>query len=203
MIFPSKCWFQKFKVVVFPSNFWKTIIIWHFYRAILNFAQECHYLKNKVGVVDFTKPNGLIVCKIYYSHFIIELSDLLAKLKKNHKIFTKNDPAWKKLLLWVKIIAILWICSVFPKGRLRVIIVSAWLMTQIWVNTTQNESSESVNFIEIRPVSANTSDCICIWYWTTTVFDTFHVKISSFFKRIHRSIVDPSSFRVLWFCRIF
>ena len=27
-------------------------------RVILNFAQECYYLKNKVGVVDFTKARG-------------------------------------------------------------------------------------------------------------------------------------------------
>ena len=25
---------------------------------ILNFAQECYYVKNKVGVVDFTKARG-------------------------------------------------------------------------------------------------------------------------------------------------
>ena len=29
-------------------------------RVILNFAQECYYLKNKVGVVDFTKACGLV-----------------------------------------------------------------------------------------------------------------------------------------------
>ena len=61
---------------------------------ILNFSQECYYLKNKVGVVDFTKARGLVkfqkpagpsgswalkhyqslgVCKIYYSHFIFEV----------------------------------------------------------------------------------------------------------------------------------
>ena len=60
VVFPSNFWFQKFKVVVFPSNFWKTIIIWQFFRVILNFAQECYYLKNKVGVVDFTKARGLV-----------------------------------------------------------------------------------------------------------------------------------------------
>ena len=61
---------------------------------ILNFAQECYYLENKVGVVDFTKARGMVkfqspralagpwalkhyhslgVCKIYYSHFIFEV----------------------------------------------------------------------------------------------------------------------------------
>ena len=51
---------KKFKVVVFPSNFWKTAIIWQFFRVILNFSQECYYLINKVGVVDFTKTRGLL-----------------------------------------------------------------------------------------------------------------------------------------------
>jgi hypothetical protein len=62
--------------------------------VILNFAQECYYLENKVGVVGFTKARGLVkfqspralagpwalkryhslgVCKIYYSHFIFEV----------------------------------------------------------------------------------------------------------------------------------
>ena len=27
---------------------------------ILNFSQECYYLKNKVGVVDLTKARGLV-----------------------------------------------------------------------------------------------------------------------------------------------
>ena len=57
---PSNFWFQNVKVVVFPSNFWKTTIIWQFFRVILNFSQECYYLKNKVGVVDFTKARGLV-----------------------------------------------------------------------------------------------------------------------------------------------
>ena len=60
----------------------------------MNFAQECYYLENKVGVVDFTKAHGLVkfqsswalsgpwalkhyqslgVCKIYYSRFIFEV----------------------------------------------------------------------------------------------------------------------------------
>ena len=60
VVFPSNFLFQNFKVVVFPSNFWKTTIIWQFFRVILNFAQECYYLKNKVGVVDFTKARGLV-----------------------------------------------------------------------------------------------------------------------------------------------
>ena len=61
VVFPSNFWFQNFKVVVFPSNFWKTTIIWQFFRVILNFAQECYYLKNKVGVVDFTKARGVVI----------------------------------------------------------------------------------------------------------------------------------------------
>ena len=107
VVFPSNFWFQKlkvvvfpsnfliqfFNVVVFPSNFWNVTIIWRFFRVILNFAQECYYLENKVGVVDFTKARGLVkfqsprvlagpwalkhyqslgICIIYYSHFIFE-----------------------------------------------------------------------------------------------------------------------------------
>ena len=60
VVFPSNFWIQFFKVVVFPSNFWNTTIIWRFFRVILNFAQECYYLENKVGVVDFTKARGLV-----------------------------------------------------------------------------------------------------------------------------------------------
>ena len=62
--------------------------------SILNFSKECHYLENKVGVVDFTKARGMVkfqspralagpwalkhyhslgICKIYYSHFIFEV----------------------------------------------------------------------------------------------------------------------------------
>ena len=32
--FPSNLWFQKFKVVVFPSNFWKTTIIQQFFDLL-------------------------------------------------------------------------------------------------------------------------------------------------------------------------
>ena len=86
VVFPSNFWFQNVKVVVFPSNFWKTTIIWQFFGVILNFAQECYYLKNKVGVVDFTKARGLVkfqrpraskhyhslgICKLYYSKVLI------------------------------------------------------------------------------------------------------------------------------------
>ena len=59
VVFPSNFWIQFFKVVVFPSNFWNITIIWRFFRVILNLAQECYYLENKVGVVDFTKARGL------------------------------------------------------------------------------------------------------------------------------------------------
>ena len=60
VIFPSNFWFQNFKVVIFPSNFWKTTMLGQFFKVILNFSQECYYLKNKVGVVDFTKARGLV-----------------------------------------------------------------------------------------------------------------------------------------------
>ena len=50
----------KFQGSGFPSNFWKITIIWHFFRVILNFAQDCYYLENKVGVVDFTKAREVV-----------------------------------------------------------------------------------------------------------------------------------------------
>ena len=59
VVFPSNFWFQNIEGVVFPSNFWKTTIIWQFFRVILNFSQECYYLKNKVGVV-VTNARGLV-----------------------------------------------------------------------------------------------------------------------------------------------
>ena len=61
VVFPSNFLFQNFKVVVFPSNFWKTTMIWQFFTLILNFSQECYYLKNKVGVVDFANAQGLVM----------------------------------------------------------------------------------------------------------------------------------------------
>ena len=60
VVFPSNFWIQFFKVVVFPSIFWNTTMIWQVLRVILNFSQECYYLKNKVGVVYFTKARGLV-----------------------------------------------------------------------------------------------------------------------------------------------
>lgn len=56
VVFPANCWFQKFKVVFFPSNFWNITLIWRYIRVILNFAQECYYLENKVGIVVIQKP---------------------------------------------------------------------------------------------------------------------------------------------------
>ena len=77
------------------------------FKVILNFAQECYYLENKVGVVDFTKARGLVkfqspralagpwalkhyqplnVCKIYYSYFIFEVMYHYFSLLKVSKI---------------------------------------------------------------------------------------------------------------------
>ena len=61
VVFPSNFWIPFFKVVVFPSNFWNITIIWWFSRVILNFAQECHYLEKKVGIVDFTNTQGNVL----------------------------------------------------------------------------------------------------------------------------------------------
>ena len=58
---------------------------------------------------------------------------LLTIRTQNDKFFTQNN--FEQIL-------ILWICLVFLKGQMRVIIVLVWLRTQIC------ESSESVNFIE-------------------------------------------------------
>ena len=44
----------------FSFQFLKNYHNLQFFRVILNFAQECYYLKNKVGVVDFTKAHGLV-----------------------------------------------------------------------------------------------------------------------------------------------
>ena len=48
---------SKFQGSGFSFQFLK---IWQFFMVILNFSQECYYLKNKVGVVDFTKARGLV-----------------------------------------------------------------------------------------------------------------------------------------------
>ena len=58
--FSFKFWIQFFKVVVFPSIFWNTTMIWQVLRVVLNFSLECYYFKNKVGVLDFTKARGLV-----------------------------------------------------------------------------------------------------------------------------------------------
>ena len=44
----------------FSFQFLKNYHNLQFIRVILNFAQECYYLKNKVGVVDFTKARGVV-----------------------------------------------------------------------------------------------------------------------------------------------
>ena len=48
---------SKFQGSGFSFQFLK---IWQFFQVILNFSQECYYLKNKVVVVDFTKARGLV-----------------------------------------------------------------------------------------------------------------------------------------------
>ena len=65
-----------------------------------------HYLKNKVGVVDFANAQGVVMfkdqgpdgprtlkfyhsagfCKIYYSHFNFEVMKFLSKIQINLKI---------------------------------------------------------------------------------------------------------------------
>ena len=87
--FPSNFWIQNFKVVVFPSNFWNTTIIWQFFRVILNFAQECYYLENKVGVVDFTKACGLGKFQSWFGHHFC--SNLFGQAPRGPKGVKKWD----------------------------------------------------------------------------------------------------------------
>ena len=85
--------------------------------SILNFSKECHYLENKVGVVDFTKARGMVkfqspralagpwalkhyhslgICKIYYSHFIFEVITFLRK-NQNHSGKLSNYGSFSKI----------------------------------------------------------------------------------------------------------
>ena len=58
--FPSIFLISKIQGSGFSFQFLKNYHNLQFFRVILNFAQECYYLKNKVGVVDFTKARGLV-----------------------------------------------------------------------------------------------------------------------------------------------
>ena len=77
MVFPSKFKILNLGVVVFPSKFkmlnlevsgfsfqfvksYHNLTIFCIKVSILNFSKECHYLENKVGVVDFTKARGMV-----------------------------------------------------------------------------------------------------------------------------------------------
>ena len=51
---------SKFQGSGFSFQFLKNYHNLTIFRVILNFSQECYYLKNKVGVVDFTKARGLV-----------------------------------------------------------------------------------------------------------------------------------------------
>ena len=51
--FPSIFLISKIQGSGFSFQFLKNYHNLQFFRVILNFAQECYYLKNKVGVVDF------------------------------------------------------------------------------------------------------------------------------------------------------
>ena len=58
--FPSIFLISKIQGSGFSFQFLKNYHNLQFFRGILNFAQECYYLENKVGVVDFTKARGVI-----------------------------------------------------------------------------------------------------------------------------------------------
>ena len=67
--FPSIVLISKIQGSGFSFQFLKNYHNLQFFRVILNFAQECYYLKNKVGVVDFTKARGSV--KFQISNFKI------------------------------------------------------------------------------------------------------------------------------------
>ena len=55
VVFPSKFKMLNLEVVVFPFNLWNLTTIWQLFCIkvlILNFSKECHYIKNKVRVVN-------------------------------------------------------------------------------------------------------------------------------------------------------
>ena len=58
--FPSIFLISKIQGSGFSFQFLKNYHNLQFFRVILNFAQECYYLKNKVGVVDFTKAREVV-----------------------------------------------------------------------------------------------------------------------------------------------
>ena len=58
--FPSIFLISKIQGSGFSFQFLKNYHNLQFFRVILNFAQECYYLKNKEGVVDFTKARGVV-----------------------------------------------------------------------------------------------------------------------------------------------
>ena len=79
---------------------------------------------------------------------------LLVKLCK----FTENF--FQKMLFWVEIVVILWICLVLLKIHTTVIIVSAWLSTQIWVKWVSQFDRKS----DPNPVKQSYSISIQFWF---------------------------------------
>ena len=59
--FPSIFLISKIQGSGFSFQFLKNYHNLQFFRVILNFAQECYYLKNKVGVVDFANAQGVVM----------------------------------------------------------------------------------------------------------------------------------------------
>ena len=81
----------------FSRNFWNITIIWRFFRVILNFAQECYYLENKLGVVDFTKACGLVK---FQSPQALALS-FLGRLKNHKRLPSPSNVLGKTLTNFV------------------------------------------------------------------------------------------------------
>ena len=76
--------------MVFPLNFLNSKYYHNLtiFRVILNFAQECYYLENKVGVVDFTKAHGLVKFQIFevkyhYTKILLAEAKHTKKIRRN------------------------------------------------------------------------------------------------------------------------
>ena len=89
--FPSIFWIQFFKVVVFPSNFWKTTIIWQFFEWFWILPSGPWALKHY---------QSLGICKIYYSHFILEVMYHYLEKLNGRKFYYSQKLCFDKFFAW-------------------------------------------------------------------------------------------------------
>ena len=88
------------------------------FRVILNFAQECFYLENKVGVVDFTKACGLV--KFPTLPILGCLQNLLPPLYFRGKVsFLQKTPPNSPGPVRVKDSGVEMSCNLHKPGRKR------------------------------------------------------------------------------------